>query len=794
MQDGIPFFVHNRKKVTGRKGIGFRERSAAMEKGEFQSEVEHLGQVEGIIQSKLEKLHREKAPLREEVVQERKEMWVENRHGIGDFDDVIFMSTQEAAVSFAERRLEWNELEIQRMTKMAKSPYFGRVDFEECETGEKDRIYIGIYSLMQEETQEVYVVDWRAPIASMFYQFDLGPAWYQVNNYKNEVEITGKRQYKIEDGHLLSVYDTESSMYDDILGDVLSNHSDHKLKVIIGSIQKEQNAAIRSDTKKSCLIYGLAGSGKTSIGLHRLAYVLYCNRDTIKSENVLILSNNHIFGSYISTILPDLGEKPAQTKVFADLLEAGLGEGLEVEDYYSQLKSIESPYAEERKRWIQVKYSADLLEFCIRYFADFPFRIPEIRYGENILATPEAIRRKLDAEGFPDFQSRFERLKVLVRKAIEDYFTEHKEEMCREFLESREDVFSEKEARVLYRRTMHETIQSAQEDVVRLNRLNAKKQMREVFAEYLRQTGEGDREDREQEVARLSDSLERGRLLYEDALFYLFIKVLMGEVAPFPAIYHTVIDESQDYNLLQLCIMKRLFPKSSFTLLGDIYQTVNSLTTIQRYQEYERVFGAGLIQIRLSKCYRSSSDINALAFRLIDEAAQPIAEKYSYFARPVKKPRYIISRDMFSCLVPVLKQLEKYHSVAVIVNGDEEALGVKSYLCKHMEAQLIISPEDEMKDRLVIIPLLLAKGLEFDAVILFDFLHSMKPGESVEANKSREPDESNETSESGEDIARFRRKVYLGCTRALHELYFIEREGLPDSLEECAPYLEVTAS
>ncbi len=745
-----------------------------MEKSEFRSEVEHLGRVEGIIQNKLEKLYREKNPLRERVLQERKEMWAENRHGIGDFDDVVFMSSQETAVSFAEKQFEWNDLETQRMKKMEKSPYFGRVDFEESETGEKDRIYIGIYSLTQEETQEIVIVDWRAPIASMFYQFDLGPAWYQVHDYKNEVEITGKRQYKIEKGRLLSVYDTDSSMYDDILGDVLSKHSDHKLKVIIGSIQKEQNAAIRSDTKKSCLIYGLAGSGKTSIGLHRLAYVLYCNRDTIKSENILILSNNHIFGSYISTILPDLGEKPAQTKVFADLLRAGLGEGLEVEDYYSQLKSIETPFAEERKRWIRVKYSADLLEYCIRYFADFPFQIPEIRYGEDILATPEEIRKKLDAQHFPDFSSRMERLKVLVRKAIEDYFTLQKEEMCREFLESQGDVLSEKEAKVLYRRTMYETIQSAQEEVIRLNRLKAGKQMTEVYGEYLRQTGEGDREDREQEVVRLSDSLERGRLLYEDALFYLFIKVLMGEVAPFPAIYHTVIDESQDYNLLQLYIMKRLFPKSSFTLLGDIYQTVNSLTTIQRYEEYERVFGAGLIQIRLSKCYRSSSDINALAFRLIDEAAHPIAENYSYFARPVKKPQYIISRDMLSCLVPILKQLENHHSVAVIVNGDEEAFAVKSYLHKHMEAQLIISPEDEMKDRLVIMPLLLAKGLEFDAVILFGLIHS------------------NEAKESGEDSPLFRRKVYLGCTRALHELYFIEREALPDSLGECAPYLEMT--
>lgn len=267
------------------------ERSRPMEKSDFQNEVEYLGKVEGIIRNRLERLCGEKASLKSQVVQERKDMWDDNRHVIRDFDDVILLSSQEAAVKLTEAQYQRNETEIRRLRKMENSPYFGRVDFTESETGENSTVYIGIFSLTEEESREIYVVDWRAPVSSMFYQFDLGPAWYQVNDYKNEVEMTGKKQYKIEEGRLLSVYDTNSSMYDDILGEVLSKQADHKLKVIVGSIQKEQNAAIRSDTRHSCLIYGLAGSGKTSIGLHRLAYVLYCNKDTVKAKNILILSN-----------------------------------------------------------------------------------------------------------------------------------------------------------------------------------------------------------------------------------------------------------------------------------------------------------------------------------------------------------------------------------------------------------------------------------------------------------------------------------------------------------------------
>ena len=239
-----------------------------MEKSDFQKELEYFDKVEEIIRNKLVKLQDDRGPLWERVLQERKEMWEDNRHLVRDFDDVIFLNTQETVVKLAEKQFEGNEIEIQRHIKMEKSPYFGRVDFRDEETGEADAVYIGIYSLAEKDSQDIYVVDWRAPISSMFYQFDAGPAWYEVSGYKNEVEITGKRQFRIEEGRFLSVYETNSSMYDDILGEALSEYSDQKLKVIVGSIQREQNAAIRSDTKHSCLVYGLAGSGKTSIGLH----------------------------------------------------------------------------------------------------------------------------------------------------------------------------------------------------------------------------------------------------------------------------------------------------------------------------------------------------------------------------------------------------------------------------------------------------------------------------------------------------------------------------------------------
>lgn len=741
-----------------------------MEKDDFREELDYFNKVEGIIRGKLEKLYDDRLSLRERVLRERKELWDENRHGIADFDDVILLSSQDRDVSWAENQYERNEQEIQRLKKMEKSPYFGRLDFEEYETGETRTIYIGTSGLSQDETHEICVVDWRAPIASMFYQFDLGPAWYEFRDYREDVEITRKRQYRIEDGRLLRAYDTDSSMYDDILGEVLSGHSDHKLKVIAGSIQKEQNLAIRSDPRRPCLIYGLAGSGKTSIGLHRLAYVLYLGRNTLKSENVLVLSNNNIFGSYISTILPDLGERPPRQMVFADFLDLFLGKEITVEDFYRQLKLVDSCPSHGRIAWIRLTCSADFLQYCIDYFAAFPFQVPEIRYhGRNILS-PEVILRKLESGSGPSFQSRCDRLGYLVRQGIEGFFELHKEEIYHDLEEEGQNFLMIQELKLLYQKKKAAYLQRAQEEIIRANGLYSEIQAVKVLSGYLRQAGMD-----AEEATRLKEALERGNLFYEDALFYLLIKVLMGEAAPFLDIRHTVIDESQDYNLLQLYIVKYLLPKSNFTLLGDICQTVNPITTMQKYEDYEKIFGPGLIRIRLDKCYRSSADINALAFALLGETDHPEAEGYSYFMRRVKKPQYFISQDMVSCIPPILEGLKEYHSIAVIVNSDEEAFRVKSKLQKYetqqgYESQLIVSPDDEIKGRLVIIPLLLAKGLEFDAVILFG---------CVQANEAND---------------HLRRKIYLGCTRALHELYLIENGPLPDSLRECEDYMEIVTS
>jgi len=726
----------------------------------FPHELEYFRQVEAVIAQKLDALLENKQHLRKEVISARSEMWNETRHLIRDFDDVVMLSMQDQVVAASEKEFEENEAEIRRLMKMQQSPYFGRVDFEEEDLG-TCQIYIGIHSLKRDDSYDFYVVDWRAPVSSLYYNFDLGEGWYDALGTRYNVNITLKRQFKIENGQLLLVYDTDSTMYDEILGSILSQNTNHNLKVIISTIQKEQNTAIRCNTNRSCLIYGLAGSGKTSVGLHRLAYILYHNRNTIRAENILIISNNQIFSSYISTILPDLGEKPAKNVIFHDLLPDWIGPQYQIEDYYEHLKKFGQHPHSERVKWMKLKYSSAFLDACIRRFSSFAFRIPEIKYRHTVLFSQDLYREKWGSRPFTNFKAGYDAVWDRMRDAIEEYFSSHKREIQRDIEDRSQEFLPANAVEMLYQTALQKTISNATDQLISLNHLDPEYQLVDLLRTFLHDQGES-----EQEADRLSRSFQQGKLQYEDALLLLFLKIQMGSVAPSSKIRHIVIDESQDFSPLQLTILKLLFPKSSFTLLGDVFQTINSVTTIQNYDTYTQVFGDDLMQIRLDKCYRSSSEINALAFHLLEYENPTISETYSYFDRSGKRPQYIRCPDPISRLEPLLEQLRHYNTIAVVANTEQEAVRIYRQLSDHSDVQLIISPSDKLEQRLVIIPLLLAKGLEFDAVVLVN---------AFSVNHAR-PD--------------FYRRVYLGCTRALHELYLLETEPLPPSVENCRPDLD----
>ncbi len=724
----------------------------------LEQELEYFNKIMEFIHQQLQILYKKQIEIRGEVKKEREYMWDGGkRHSIKDFDDIIELGLHDQNVTLIENKYLQNESEINKLEIQKKSPYFGRFDFLDKYTLEHNTIYLGAYSLMDSEL----IVDWRAPICSAYYDLDLGDGYYEVNSERTEINVTLKRQYKIIDGKFVYMYDTDSLMYDNILGEVLSKKTNNKLRVIVNSIQKEQNKAIRSSSKHNVLIYGLAGSGKTSVGLHRLAYVLYCNRGKIKSEDIVILSNNTIFNSYISNILPELGENPATYMIFYELLISLLPKGMGVESYYDQLKAIENNPLSERVKLIKIKYSYDLIQFFIKYFSSFSFIIPEVKYKEDIIVSPMDIENKLQKMYFSNFRAKIEIIHEIIKVNVEEYFFNYKDKIMEDIVNDSLEYISIDEIEFLYKKAKFEYAHGAIERFGFLNKINQAEQLTEILKLYSKERNYN--YDLQMSVEK---GFARGKLLYEDSLLYLLVCILMGEVKTFTNVLHVLIDESQDFNLLQMYIIKSLFPKSIVTLLADVYQAANNVTTIQSYEDFKLIFGKDMKEILLPNCYRSSSDINALAFNVLKKYDAGVEGKYSYFNREFKKPKLIITENIIEVTMKILKELNEYNLVGIVVSDEKEATKLKKSIGNTIDIQLLTKPSDELKSKIVIIPLLLSKGLEFDAVLLIN---------SFKNNENR---------------SHAYQRLYLGFTRALHELFIIEEQQISSDFEDCMQYID----
>lgn len=739
-----------------------------METREFQEEQHYLELVEEYIEKRIPVLQEKKDELRKDIGKGRKDMWEEGRHGVNDFDDIVDISLRSEVIVSDEKQYIEKLKELQRLEKMKENPYFARIDIQD-EYGPEERFYIGAVGLKDEKSHEMYVCDWRAPISSLFYGFDVGEAWYEVEGRRLDVDLHRKRQIQIEDGRLQNIYDTDSSMHDAILGKILSGNTVNKLRVIVSSIQKEQNTAIRKIDKRAVLIYGPAGSGKTSVGLHRLAYILYHQREQLSAKNIVILSNSNIYHSYVSGILPALCEDEVSHSIFQDILQKGLPGDMRIEGYYQQYKALQTNGGEElkeRKKLLEIKYSKEMLAFLRKYFEEYEFVIPDLKYGGYMILSAEDLSRKVARVTCGSFKRRYESVEETIRKLYEDYFAEHKEEICEEIEGKVGDYISGQELEVLYIKTKKQVIHNALERLKERNRLDGATQLLQIMKAYEAYLG-GEGSFASGMYDRLKADLESKALWYEDALIYLLVRIYLGEVSVYQNVLHVLIDEAQDYSILHLAILKMLYPKSSYTLLADVCQAISPVTSIGNYKEFQWVFGEELEQLPLLKSYRSSGSINALAFQMMSRFQKEYSETYTYFPREGKKPQYICSKNIYVTIQKLLKDLEQYNMVGILTKDEAEAYRVHEELSKYKDmVQLINKPYDEMKERIVVLPLVYSKGLEFDAVIACDFMNSKK-----------------------DDC--FASQMYLACTRALHELYFVESEQLSTEWKACREYLEI---
>lgn len=611
--------------------------------------------------------------------------------------------------------------------KLRKAPYFAKVTFKpESAPAGKD-IYIGLRTLQEHDTFRMLVCDWRAPVASLFYEdFDGTKAFYKAPKGNINGELLNKRQFKFENGKLVYYVDSDVKIDDDILRDVLSSSSGEHLKVIVSSIQREQNKVIRYADNQNLLVLGPAGSGKTSVGFHRLAYLLYQNRTELSSAEIIMFSNNDIFSSYVADIIPELGEMPINYASFYSIFAAELPT-MNVADYYSLAESVINGDT-DREKSAKIKLNGELMEYIAQNADDVdPIFRDIILFDETIISGDDILERFLgDTEN--NLKTRVDRLIVYVQSVITRYFTENREVVYKKVDAETEIGDSTEKA---MKRLLHLTKAQAEDMIRDATRLDAVDIYFNLLERYAKEINCP-------QLLETKNSLMKGYIEFEDALGAVFVKTVLGTCAVLSGVKHILIDEAQDLSLMQHKIILSMFPRARVTLLADTNQAILPALNTDNAEIIADLYGAKTL--KLNKSYRSTKQINDFATSMLAED-----KKYEVFERDGEDVRELCGKT---------KELEALlfeyagisQSTCIITKDIGDALRVYKDLKKKFPTlRLCDNKSCELSDSPIVMPLALTKGLEFDNVIVFD-----KDGGF-----------------SGKENEKY---MYMASTRALHRL------------------------
>lgn len=754
-----------------------------MEQNRVDTVIEQIGK-------KKEKLQKNTGSVSSDVLELRKTFWQDVTINLDDPDDVIetAASIKQQAELLSERELTYKQLDQQMRTleRLKYSPYFGRIDF--LESGEKsvDHVYLGICSFMDEQEENFLIYDWRAPISSLYYDFSPGPAHYHTleGTIKGEMEL--KRQFIIRSSEIKAMFDTGVTIGDEMLQEVLGNNANAQMKSIVATIQREQNQIIRNEQSRVLIVQGVAGSGKTSAGLQRVAYLLYRYRDTLKSENIMLFSPNPLFNSYVATVLPELGEENMQQATFMEYLNHRIGKEFDVEDPFAQMEYLlnEDKHKDYKTRVAGIRYKAslDFKKVIDQYanelstkgmlFKDLLFRGEVIISNEEIhdyfytLDSSYSIPNRLElVRGWLlrelKRKVRRERSKSWVEDEIqylekEDYLEVYNQmQKQNRFTDNTFDDFDQ-EQKILAEMVVKEKFKPLFSRVKKLKFVDMLSVYRQLFEQ-----GINKREillDGWAGVCSLTiDTLSKGEISYEDATPFVYLQDLIEGRKSSTGIRHIFIDEAQDYSPFQFAFIERLFPYSKLTLLGDFNQAIFSgatgsatvLTDLSIADEETET-------IVLNKTYRSTREIVEFTSSLIEGG-----EKIEPFNRAGGKPS--LKETNKSSLHGLIKEkitdfrAKGYKTIAVICRTEAESRGIYRDLKNEVSLNLIEKGTISYEQGILVIPSYLAKGIEFDAVIVYDSSQYKKESE--------------------------KKLLYTVCTRAMHELYLFASEGVSPLME-----------
>ena len=659
-----------------------------VEREEFEREKNYLNKTVSLVRKKISKLGQELYDDDSKVLEFKKLIW--DTHAEMDPTEMRnMMAESDLQVTIMQSKGNY----LQRLFRVQNKPYFGSIRFKDNE-GEED-IYIGITHI--EDKLNYYVHDWRSPICSMFYDFETGPAYYKAPAGIIKGEITRKRQYIIEDAELKNIFDNDLNISDSLLQKVLAEESSDKMKNIVNTIQEEQNKVIRNTKDKNLIVEGIAGSGKTSVALHRIAFLLY-RIPNLTSNNVVVFTPNKVFSEYISNVLPELGEENTYDMTFYDLLCQNINEYKDIENFTDFISRY---YKDNISDYNLIKYkqSDEIINDIDDYINNLLTKVKftnKLEYDDFIEVDIDELNNMLTYK-YKNFPL-FERIKEISKRIASNNYKG--------------------------------SIKNASSIEKKLKELlNIKLDLKVIFNDFYNSNY-----FKYKHKEKVNDKY----LYYEDACIFLYIKSLLVGFNTNHVIKQIVIDEAQDYNKLQYLIIKKTFKTSNYTILGDTNQTINPYYKYNSLEELTSIFDSSKY-ITLTKTYRSTG-------KIIDYTNKILGLSHVTSIRNDKASDIIfrnnVTKNDFLTDINNLKNTSK--SIAIITKNDKEAEDIYNLLKDNTDI-VLIDGFSHIKRDLVVVPSYIAKGLEFDSVIIYTDID----------NKYQEKD---------------KYLYYVACTRAQHNL------------------------
>lgn len=752
---------------------------------EWEKEQARINEVLEIIDNNIGNIQNNSSGIKKDIVEIRKTFWNDvtvNFDEPDDLDETFFSIKQQAEMLSERERMHFKmDQRLKSLAKLKHSPYFGRFDFQEEGEISADQIYIGTASLMDEAEENFLIYDWRAPISSIYYDYATGPANFETLDGTIEGEILLKRQFIIRNGKLRGMFDTGVTIGDEVLQQVLSDNANNQMKSIVATIQKEQNQIIRNERSRLLFVQGVAGSGKTSAALQRIAYLLYRFRGSIESDNIMLFSPNPMFSNYVATVLPELGEDNMEQMTFQAYLEERFKDKYDLEDTFAQMEYVLTAPKDKaykiRMEGIRYKGSNEFLELIhsyIRYLSTDGLIFKNINFrGETIISAAEikSFFYSLDSSiSIPNRISltmdwllkelskkgRKERKKDWVTEEIQ--FLDHDEYQKIYKRLQKKQLFTEntfndfdREQKELAKVIVSNRFKPIRQAIKRLEFIN----MAAIFFQLFDLSTSTLSVNKSLLPANWADickqtisNTKKKALFFEDATTYLYLQDQIEGRKPNTLIRHLFIDEAQDYTPFQYAFLKQLFPMCQMTILGDLNQAIFSET-----MNSPSIFSDQLCReeknetITLTKSYRSTQQIVEFTKWLIEGGS--VIEPINRLGNKPIFTRVENYERLYCELENCIKGLWEsgHQTIAVICKTEQESKEVFKQLSKKLDVKRIDKETYSFERGILVVPVYLAKGIEFDAVII--------PNCSEEHYGSQ-----NE-----------QKLLYTACTRAMHELY-----------------------